>query len=61
MGKKSGTIGKDNFYVNERLSGIYNEYFYSNYDRAYFSQQNQVSKLINMLGFGKFYLIGFRC
>lgn len=54
MGKKFGTTGKDNFYVNERLGGIYNEYFYSNYDRAYFSQQNQISKLINMLGFGKF-------
>lgn len=54
MGKKSGATGKDNFYVNERLSGIYNEYFYSNYDRAYFGQQNQISKLINFLGFGKF-------
>lgn len=61
MGKKSGTTGKDNFYVNERLSGIYNEYFYSNYDRAYFSQHNQVGKLINMLGFGIFSIIGFRC
>ena len=54
MGKKSSTTGKDAFYVNERLSGIYNEYFYSNFDLAYFSQQNQLSKLINFLGFGKF-------
>lgn len=53
MGKKSSATGKDAFYVNERLSGIYNEYFYSNFDLAYFSQQNQLSKLINFLGFGK--------
>lgn len=57
MGKRTGTTGKDAFYVNERLSGIYNEYFYSNYDRAYFAQQNQISKLINLLGFGKIILI----
>ncbi len=50
--KKGVNISKDPFYVNEMLSGVYNEYFYSNYDKAYFRQQNQIPKLINFLGFG---------
>jgi len=43
--------------VNEKLSGIFNEYFYSNYDKAYFSQQNQFTKLVNYLGLGKKFIM----
>lgn len=55
MIKKTGNPLKDSYFVNERFSGIFNEYFYSNYDKTYFSQQNQFSKLINYLGLGTIY------
>ncbi len=49
--KKGGNSSKEPFFVSEKLSEIYHEYFYSNYDRAYFSQANQISNLVNCLDF----------
>ena len=43
---------KDSYFVNDRFSGIFNEYFYSNYDKTFFNQQNHFGKLVNYLGLG---------